>query len=111
MRARAALLLELLLGGCASAARLPPFIEKPYEPFSRAEAVAVAWREWRLWGMRIDEGATASEAKPEREAGLWQRVGEYWWIGLAGRLPEAAWTGKHDADGRMFPASRDGQFA
>jgi len=111
IRARAALLLSLILGGCASAPRLPPFVEKPYEPFSRAEAVAVAWREWRLWGERIDEGGAAGETKPEREPGLWQRVGEYWWIGLGGRPPEAAWTGKHDADGMVFPASRDGQFA
>jgi hypothetical protein len=111
MRRRAALLLSLLLGGCAASPRLPPFIEKPYEPFSRAEAVAVAWREWRLWGGRIDEGGAASDAGLERQAGLWQRVGEYWWIGLGGRLPEAAWTGKHDAEGRVFAAARDGQFA
>src|SRR3954462_13677947 len=97
-RAGAALILSLLLGGCAAAPRLPPFIEKQYEPFSRAEAIAIAWREWRLWGGRIDDGRPQTGAKSEREPGLWQRVGEYWWIGLGGRLPEGAWTGKHDAD-------------
>jgi hypothetical protein len=110
-RAGAALILALLLGGCAAAPPLPPFITKPYEPFSRAEAIAVAWREWRLWGGRLDEARPQADDKPERAPGLWQRVGEYWWIGLGGRLPEAAWTGKHDSEGRIFAASRDGQFA
>ena len=110
---RTALGLLLALGGCAQAPTLPPFAAKPYEPFSRAEAVAVAWREWRLWGSRLDQGGPGriGEAKPERQPGLWSRVGEYWWIGLGGALPEAAWTGKHDAHGQVFPASRDGQFA
>src|SRR6185312_5913819 len=54
--------------------------------------------------------------KPERQPGLWQRVGEYWWVGLAidpsQRPPrEEAWTGKHDENGRLFPASDDGRYA
>jgi hypothetical protein len=55
--------------------------------------------------------APAPDAKPEREEGLWQRVGEYWWLGLNAGSPEAAWTGKHDAHGVVFPASIDGDYA
>ena len=53
----------------------------------------------------------APEQKPEREPGLWQRVGEYWWLGMNASSPEAAWTGKHDAQGEVFPASVDGDYA
>ncbi len=51
------------------------------------------------------------DAKPEREDGLWQRVGEYWWLGLNASSSEAAWTGKHDEHGVVFPASVDGDYA
>ena len=53
----------------------------------------------------------APEDKPEREQGLWQRVGEYWWEGMPADAREAAWTGKHDAMGQEFPASEDEDFA
>ena len=47
----------------------------------------------------------------ERDEGLWQRVGEYWWLGLDYGNPEGHWTGKHDANGIEFPRSEDGEFA
>jgi len=53
----------------------------------------------------------AAEDKPEREPGLWQRIGEYWWEGMASGTRESAWTGKHDANGLVFPASVDGEYA
>src|SRR5262249_39037183 len=49
--------------------------------------------------------------KPERQQGLWQRVGEYWWLGMNAGVPEAGWTGRHDASGAVFPASQDGSYA
>src|SRR6202140_3507528 len=76
--------LMLLLGACAAPpGPVPPFAAKPYEPFVRANAVAIAQREWRLFGSLIDEASLEGwEAggpldKPERLPGLWQRVGEY----------------------------------
>jgi hypothetical protein len=51
------------------------------------------------------------ELKPERLPGLWQRVGEYWWLGLDANDPARRWTGKHDATGQAFPAADDGEFA
>ena len=100
-----------------SDARVPPFARVPYEPFSRTSVVAIALREWRLFGEPVDDDPPgtrprpAPEDKPEREPGLWQRVGEYWWLGLDPGSPESAWTGEHDAQGHVFPAEQDGEYA
>ncbi len=113
MLRRAALLLSFLLAGCA-AGHVPDFAAKPYEPFTREDAVAIALREWRLFGSVVDDdqGDAATPAqKPERQPGLWQRVGEYWWIGIDAGSPESRWTGKHDQAGAVFPAEVDGKFA
>jgi hypothetical protein len=110
-----------ILAGCAAPPRpdlhVPPFARVPYEPLSRAAVVAVALREWRLFGGPIDDSPPgtrpppAPEDKPEREPGLWQRVGEYWWEAMTPGAREAAWTGKHDANGVVFPAGADGEYA
>ena len=121
----ALLLAVLLLAGCATHhpakpvvdARVPPFARVPYEPFSRDAAVAIALREWRLFGSPVDDDPPGTrppplpDDKPERQEGLWQRVGEYWWAGLPADAPEAPWTGKHDAGGQEFPAADDENFA
>jgi hypothetical protein len=98
-------------------AHVPDFARKPYEAFSREEAVAIANREWRLFGQPIDDDPPDTrpiplpEDKPEREPGLWERVGEYWWLGQDAERKESAWTGKHDEFGIVFDASRDGEYA
>lgn len=94
-------------------AHVPPFAKVPYQPISRESVVAIALREWRLWGQNIanPEADATRTVKPEREPGLWQRVGEYWWLGLNANAPEVAWTGKHDGHGRVFPADMDGDYA
>jgi hypothetical protein len=112
----------LLLAGCAApapdpAAHVPPFARVPYAPFHRADAVAIALGEWRAFGSPVDDDPPGSRAlpggedKPERLPGLWQRVGVYWWLGQDATRPEAAWTGKHDENGRVFPPQRDGDYA
>jgi len=99
-----------LLAACtAPDAHVPPFARMPYEAFSRQAVVAVALREWRLFGARTDE--EAGDEKAERMPGMWQRVGEYWWLGLDAGSAESGWTGKHDATGAVFPPSVDGRFA
>jgi hypothetical protein len=120
------LLAATLLSACAapparpplpSDANVPPFARIPYQPPSRDAVVAIALREWRLFGSPVDDNPPGSylpatpEDKPERQQGLWQRVGEYWWLALNAGAPEAAWTGKHDASGVEFPASEDGNYA
>ena len=94
-------------------AHVPPFAQVPYQPFSRAAVVAIALREWRLFGQNIadPEAETTSVIKPEREPGLWQRVGEYWWLGLNAGSAESAWTGKHDGHGTVFSPDQDGDYA
>jgi len=76
MLRRGALLLSFFLAGCA-AGRVPEFAAKPYEPFTREDTVAIALREWRLFGSVVDDdqGEAAPTQKPERQPGLWQRVG------------------------------------
>ncbi len=76
----------------------------------------MALDEWRLWGQRVDEddgaGYVQSDATmAERQPGLWQRVGEYWWEGMNAAEPDAAYTGKHDAGGQVFPVAVNGQYA
>jgi hypothetical protein len=110
-------LLPLFLTSCvAPDAHAPPFAQHDYAPFSQATAVAVALDEWRLWGQHVDDddgaGYVQTDATmPERQPGLWQRVGEYWWEGMNAGAPEDAWTGKHDAQGVVFPVAVNGRYA
>ncbi len=116
---RSSLVLLALLSGCATPALLPDahvpeFAKLPYAPFSRNDAIAIATREWRLFGSPVNDAGSApdlGEFKPERMPGLWQRVGEYWFEGQNAAVPDHAWTGKHDATGREFPPSDDGTYA
>lgn len=95
----------------------PPFATVPYEPISRASVVAIALREWRLFGQLVDDDPPGTrppllpDQMPERMPGLWQRVGEYWWMGMDAGTAAAAWTGKHDGDGTVFPADEDDDYA
>jgi hypothetical protein len=97
--------------------QVPDFAKRPYEPFNRAAVVAIAQREWRMFGQMVDDDPPESrpplppELKPEREQGYWQRIGEYWWTALDPTEKESAYTGKHDEFGLVFPASQDGQYA
>ncbi len=108
----------LLLGACSSPAQpgvttaggiqlhpvpadqqVPDYAKKPYEPFSRVNAVAVALREWRAWGMDINDAAPGRDmpvsVRPDRQAGMWQRVGDYWWFGQNALSNGSSWTGKY----------------
>jgi hypothetical protein len=116
-----ALLAAAMLSACAQPpspdAHVAPFARVPYEPISRQAVVAIALREWRLFGSTVDDEPPGGyrpatpEDKPERQQGLWQRIGEYWWLAMNAGSPESAWTGKHDANGMVFPASEDGTYA
>jgi len=120
---RGLLLLVVCLGLAGCAPRYlhwgPDFASRPFAPFSRDAAIAIALREWRLFGEPYDDRRTCpptddtwkGEDTPERREGLWQRVGEYRWLGLPPGHPRRAWTGKHDADGRVYPPDQDGTYA
>ncbi len=88
----------------------------PYQPFSRAAALAIALDEWRLWGSRVEDDPSVyaqaePEAIPERQEGFWQRVGEYWWQGMNAGERDAHLTGKYIAPGTVFPVSEKGDYA
>ena len=91
---------------------VPDFARAPYEPLTRANAVAIAMTEWRAFGQLVDDDPPntrpplPTEQMPDRMPGYWQRVGVYWWLGQNADRPEAAWTGKHDADGNEFVSER-----
>ena len=108
---RAILLGIPLVSGCSNQSPYPPFTRVPYERFSRAAVVAIAMREWRLFGSSVNDDDYAVPDKPERTEGLWQRVGEYWYAGMNPGSPESGWTGKHDGDGHEFAPEDDGGFA
>jgi hypothetical protein len=117
------LALALALAGCgaerlASVAgavpddiHIPPFARWPYQPFSREAAVQIALREWRAFGQQVVYPNTKLPFDGERAEGLWQRVGEYWWLGLPMSAGEQGYTGRHDRHGMVFPDERDGIFA
>ena len=90
----------------AQDAQVPDYARQPYEPFSRENAVAVALREWRAWGSLVNDAAPGSDlpldVRSDRQAGLWQRVGDYWWIGQNNYAPSSGWTGKYGSDGRAY---------
>jgi hypothetical protein len=119
MRRTVVLCIVVLSAGCAP--RIvgwgPDFARKPFAPFSRDAAIAIALREWRLFGSRYDDRrqcpptASPTDDKPERQEGLWQRVGEYRWLGLPPGHPHRSWTGKHDEHGTVYPPERDGTYA
>lgn len=90
---------------------IPPFARRPYQPFSREAAVQIALREWRAFGQPVVVPNQALPFDNERAEGLWQRVGEYWWLGLPMGIPDQGWTGMHDQNGQVFPASEDGNYA
>jgi hypothetical protein len=117
--------LALLLALCACASgpsrgpaaglpddiHIPPFARWPYQPFSREAAVQIALREWRAFGQPVVVPNTELPFDNERAEGLWQRVGEYWWLGLPMASEEQGFTGMHNQNGQIFPAAQDGNYA
>ncbi len=108
---------EIVVRPPSRAPNLPDFVARSYEPFSRSAAVAIALREWRLWGQGVDDDPPGTRPRPlpdaklERMTGFWQRVGEYWFMGEIAGATEASWTGKHDANGTPFDPGGDADFA
>jgi hypothetical protein len=117
------LLLALLLAACGPAKppstagipddiHIPPFARLPYERFSRDAAVQIAYREWRAFGQPVVYPNTRLPFDNERAQGLWQRVGEYWWLGLPmGSSADQNYTGAHDQSGARIQPGRDGIYA
>lgn len=118
------LLLALALAACARESpqgpgpvatpadiHIPPFARWPYQRFSREAVVQIALREWRAFGQQVVYPDTELPVDNERLEGLWQRVGEYWWLGLPMGAEDQGLTGKHNQNGTVFPPNQDGRYA
>jgi hypothetical protein len=90
---------------------IPPFARWPYQPFSREAAVQIALREWRAFGQPVAVPNNPLPFDNERAEGFWQRVGEYWWLGLPMGAADQGFTGLHNQNGAVFPAGQDGNYA
>lgn len=104
----------LVVAGSAATpddSHIPPYARRPYQPFSRNAAVQIALREWRAFGSPVVYAGEELPYDAERADGLWQRVGDYWWLGLAIGAADQGITGKHDQNGQAFPTSQDGNYA
>jgi hypothetical protein len=111
----------LLLAACAAPqvqapavpddVQVPPYARAPYQPFSRNAAVQIALREWRAFGSPIIAPGEELPYDAERADGLWQRVGDYWWLGLPMGAALQGVTGRHDQSGQVFPAELNGNYA
>ena len=97
--------------GLSGDAHVPPFVRWPYQPFSREAAIQITNREWRAFGQVVVFPRTKLPFDAERSEGLWQRIGEYWWLGLPAGEREQGFTGMHDQNGRVFAAQEDANFA
>lgn len=97
------------LGLQSADAQVPDYAKTPYEPFSRENAVAIALREWRAWGMQVNDAPPGPdlplEVRGDRQAGMWQRVGDYWWIGQDAGSQSSAWSGKYGDGGQEYRAA------
>ena len=118
---RLTLLLLFCLAGCGSRpvaptislvrpppddSQVPDYAKRPFEPFSRVNAVAIALREWRAFGSVVNDAPPGPggprSMRPDHQPGLWQRVGDYWWGGQAFNSKESGWTGQYDSFGMPF---------
>ena len=105
------------LAACSTPPPRAPTDAADEEGFSRNTAVSVAMREWRMFGSRVNDDAPGSrlplteDEMPDRQEGLWQRVGNYWATGQNAGTRASYWTGKTDESGAVFPAEEADSFA
>jgi len=99
------------ISGYGSDAHVPPYARLPYQPFSREAAIQIAYREWRAFGQVVVFPHSELPFDAERSEGLWQRIGDYWWLGLPMGERDQGFTGMHDQNGRVFAAREDENFA
>ena len=100
-------------GGFATAPpNVPEYASRPDEPFSRGNAVAVVLREWRAFGQGVDDDPPNTrpdlgDSRPDRQPGMWERVGDYWFTGQEEGTRTQDWTSKYDGLGTEFPPGDD----
>lgn len=97
-----------LAPGIAPDQHIPDYARRPFEPFSRANTVAIAQREWRAFGSIVNDDPPGTPfpriLRPDQQPGLWQRVGDYWWFGMDAAAKESGWTSRYNENGTPFVA-------
>ena len=87
-------------------AHVPDYAKRPFEPFSREAAVAIALREWRAFGSVVNDDLPGREPprsqRLDHQPGLWQRVGDYWWLSQDAGAKESGWTSKYNEYGTEY---------
>ena len=87
---------------------LPPYVRRGFEPFTRANAIGIARREWRGFGSLVNDAPPGSdpsrEYRPDRQAGLWQRVADYWWSSQDAGTNESQWSSLYNESGTPYSA-------
>ncbi|GAC1346307.1 MAG: hypothetical protein NVSMB18_28140 [Acetobacteraceae bacterium] len=85
---------------------VPDYAKRPFEPFSRTNAVAIAQREWRAFGSPVNDAPEGPDEplalRLDRQPGLWQRVGDYWWFGQDALSKQSGWTGRYNEFGTPY---------
>ncbi len=99
--------IRLQPGGLATDAHAPNFARNPPDGFSRQNAIAIAQREWRAFGQNVNDDPPDQQNPPralrmDHQAGMWQRVGEYWWLGQNAGTREEDWTSKYNENGTPY---------
>jgi hypothetical protein len=107
--ARAPVTPPLAMSGFAPDAHVPDYVKRNFEPFSRSNAVAIALREWRAFGMPVNDdppdlAPLPKELRPDQQPGLWQRVGDYWWLSMDAGARESGWTSRYNDSGTPYVA-------
>ena len=118
---RALLLLPILVAACAVKPAVPPgpaalgapdqhlapYIRNGFDRFRRQNAVAIAEREWRAFGNLIDDAPPGTNplprsTRPDQQAGLWQRVADYWWASQDFGAPSGSWSSRYNESGTEY---------
>lgn len=91
---------------------VPTYATRMPEAFSRANAIAIVQREWRAFGQGVDDDPPDTrpelgDARPDRQPGMWERVGDYWFTGQDVGTRTQDWTSKYGGRGDEFPPGDD----
>lgn len=97
----------LAASDAATSPNVPPYANLRFVPFTAGTVAAIALREWRAFGQNVDDDPPGTrripdEDRTDHEAGLWQRVGDYWFGGQDPGTQAAGWTGRYDDSGTPY---------
>ncbi|ABI62293.1 DUF2272 domain-containing protein [Granulibacter bethesdensis] len=93
----------------ANEAHIPDFARMHFAPFNRADAIGLASAEWRAFGSEVHDEPPGENPdmppmlRPDRQPGLWEKVGLFWWLGQDADTTESLWSGAYTSTGTPLP--------